>query len=305
MIERYKILIDTDPGYDDALAILFAGANSDKFDIIGITTVFGNSSLKNVNLNLVGLLNYFDLKIPYAFGSKSPLNGINAETDISKADLFNLSFSIGMPEALIAEDFLMKMIDESLEPIIIAAMGPLTNIAKLILKYPETIVNIDKIVIMGGALNMGNVTPVAEFNIFCDPEAAEIVFKAGIPIVMAGLEVTRLTALREKDLIEIENIGCKQKRLVELILKCSSKYGLNPKRGIPIHDVCTIMYLSNPEIFKTQKYNIGIETKGELTRGMTVVDRRLFSKQDKNVEMLTDINEDKFKELLIYSLKNI
>lgn len=305
MSNRYKILIDTDPGYDDALAILLASSNKEKLNVVGITTVFGNSTLKVVNNNLVELLNYYNINVPYAFGAEYPINGIKKGKKHSEADLFNLPFSICNPNELKAEHFLMNVLKKSEELITVVSLGPLTNIAKLINEYPEIINKIDKIVIMGGAINNGNITSVAEFNIFCDPEAAKIVFTSGIKIILASLEVTRRATLKEIDFIEIEKLGEKQKKIAEIIKKSSSKYGLSSKHGIPIHDVCTIMYLTNPEIFKTVKYNISIETKGELTRGMTVVDRRPFSKSVKNVEVITDINEEKFTKILIDALSNI
>ncbi|SHJ56475.1 non-specific riboncleoside hydrolase [Dethiosulfatibacter aminovorans DSM 17477] len=294
--EKIKILIDTDPGYDDAAAII-AAAFSSKLDLLGLTTVFGNTSLDIVNRNAASMIEYFNLDISYAFGEKEPLNGKNTATEVSEKDVF------GLPECETKEDkrgaveFLKDKLEGESGLVTLVTLGPLTNISKLLKTHPGCKKKIEKIIMMGGALNTGNITSAAEFNIYCDPEAAKDVFGSGIEIVMAGLDVTRETRLYGHDLEKLSGFGDKQRKLVEIIKDCSAKYSLKPEKGIPVHDVCTIMYLLEPEIFGTEKYNVDVETRGEITRGMTLADRRPFSNLEKNTTVLTKINIEKFKEV--------
>jgi inosine-uridine nucleoside N-ribohydrolase len=290
---RIRILIDTDPGYDDAAAII-AAAFSSNIDIIGLTTVFGNTSHDIVKKNTASMLDYFNIDIPYAFGEEEPLNKNNTATEISEKDVFNLPEPESREDIKGAIEFLKEKLEEAKGKVTLVTLGPLTNISKLFKQYPKCKTMIDRIVMMGGALNTGNITSAAEFNIYCDPEAAKEIFNSGMEIVMAGLDVTRETKLYEDDLEKISGFGEKQMKLVEIIKTCSSKYGLTPEKGIPVHDVCTIMYLLEPEIFESEKFNVDVEARGEITRGMTLADRRPFSTAVKNTTVLTKINIDKF-----------
>lgn len=293
--KKIKILIDTDPGYDDAAAII-AAAFSSKLDLLGITTVFGNTSLDIVNRNTASMIEYFNLDIPYAFGEKGPLKGKNSATEVSDKDVFGLPVCESKEDEKGAVEFLMDKLSGESGLVTLVTLGPLTNISKLLKEHPECKKKIERIVMMGGALNTGNITSAAEFNIYCDPEAAREVFGSGIDIVMAGLDVTRDTRLYGHDLEKLSGFGDKQSKLVEIIKNCSAKYSLTPEKGIPVHDVCTIMYLLEPEIFATEKYYVDVETRGEITRGMTLADRRPFSNLEKNTSVLTKINIEKFKK---------
>ncbi len=290
---KIKILIDTDPGYDDAAAIITA-AFSSNIDILGLTTVFGNTSHDIVKKNTASMIDYFNLDIPYAFGEKEPLNKNNIATEVSEKDVFNLPEHESREDVKGAVEFLKEKLEEERGKVTLVTLGPLTNISKLLKQYPKCKTMIDRIVMMGGALNTGNVTSAAEFNIYCDPEAAKEVFNSGVEIVMAGLDVTRETMLYGYDLEKISGFGEKQTKLVEIIKACSSKYGLTPEKGIPVHDVCTIIYLLEPEVFESEKFSVDVETKGEITRGMTLADRRPFSTAVKNTTVLTKININKF-----------
>lgn len=302
--EKIKILIDTDPGYDDAAAII-AAAFSSKLDILGLTTVFGNTSLDIVNKNTASMIEYFNLDISYAFGENEPLNKRNIATEVSEKDAFNLPEYESREDEKGAVEFLREKIEGERGTVTLVTLGPLTNISKLLKLYPGCKNKIDGIVMMGGALNTGNITSAAEFNIYCDPDAAKEVFNSGIEIVMAGLDVTRETRLYGDDLEKLSELGEKQRKLVEIIKGCSSKYGLTPDKGIPVHDVCTIMYLLEPGIFETEKFNVDVETKGEITRGMTLADRRPFSTAIMNTIVLTKINIEKFKELFFKEMAKI
>lgn len=293
-IGKIKILIDTDPGYDDAAAII-AAAFSSNIVILGLTTVFGNTSHDIVKKNTTSMIDYFNLDIPYAFGEKEPFNKNNIATEVSEKDVFNLPEHESREDVKGAVEFLKEKLEEEKGKVTLVTLGPLTNISKLLKQYPKCKTMIDRIVMMGGALNTGNVTSAAEFNIYCDPEAAKEVFNSGVEIVMVGLDVTRETKLYGYDLEKISGFGEKQTKLVEIIKTCSSKYGLTPEKGIPVHDVCTIMYLLEPEVFESEKFSVDVETKGEITRGMTLADRRPFSTAVKNTTVLTKININKFR----------
>lgn len=293
---RIRVLIDTDPGYDDAAAII-AAAFSSKIEILGLTTVFGNTTIDIVNRNISAMIEYFNLDIPYAFGENGPLNNNNLATEVSGKDIFNLPKYKSSEDKRSAVEFLKDKMESVDGKVVLVTLGPLTNISKLLKQYPQCNSKIDKIVMMGGALNTGNITPAAEFNIYCDPEAAKDIFESGIDIVMAGLDITRQARLYTDELNKIASFGNNQKKLVEIITSCSSKYGLTSSTGIPMHDVCTIMYLLEPEMFESEKFNICVETKGEYTRGMTLADRRPFSTSLKNTTVLMKINIVKFKEV--------
>ncbi len=190
-----------------------------------------------------------------------------------------------------------KILGKELE---IVAFGPLTNIAIAILKYPDIINYIKKIVIMGGSSTIGNVTPYAEFNIWTDPVAADIVFKSNIPLVMVGLNVTMNARLNSSEIEEISNLSSKYSNTIKILLnKVLDFYKSNGYDSVAVHDALTVAYLMDETILKCKKYYVTIETLGKLNYGRTVVDLdNSHRKKAKNVDVAIEVDSDKFKEML-------
>ncbi|MFV2797002.1 nucleoside hydrolase, partial [Escherichia coli] len=179
------------------------------------------------------------------------------------------------PQNCTAVELMAKTLRESAEPVTIVSTGPQTNVALLLNSHPELHSKIARIVIMGGAMGLGNWTPAAEFNIYVDPEAAEIVFQSGIPVVMAGLDVTHKAQIHVEDTERFRAIGNPVSTIVAELLDFFLEYHKDEKWGFvgaPLHDPCTIAWLLKPELFTTVERWVGVETQGKYTQGMTVVD---------------------------------
>lgn len=203
------IIIDCDPGHDDAIAILLALAHPGELDIRGITTVGGNQILDKITDNALKILSFVNADIPVAKGAAAPLLGklVTGEEAHGESGMDGpaLPASKFKPVEQGAVEFMLEIIRASEEKITLVPTAPLTNIALLIMAYPEVKERIEKISLMGGGLAYGNVTRTAEFNIYVDPEAARIVFESGIPIVMSGLDVTDKAAIFEEEIQEPED----------------------------------------------------------------------------------------------------
>jgi len=194
-----------------------------------------------------------------------------------------------------------KVLRESPEPVTLVATGPQTNVALLLNSHPELHAKIARIVIMGGAMGLGNWTPAAEFNIYVDPEAAEIVFQSGIPVVMAGLDVTHRAQIMADDIERFRAINNPVARTVAELLDFFMEYHKTEKwgfQGAPLHDPCTIAWLLKPEIFTTARRWVGVETQGKYTQGMTVVDYFMLSGNEPNTDIMLDIDRQAFVDLL-------
>ncbi|MBW8183517.1 pyrimidine-specific ribonucleoside hydrolase RihA [Shewanella nanhaiensis] len=304
------IILDCDPGHDDAIAIILA-LSSNAFSPLAVTTSAGNQTPdKTLNnaLRILTLLGRSD--IPVAGGAVKPLareliiaDNVHGETGLDGPVLPDPSFA---PQAMTAVELMALKIKESPAPVTLVPTGPLTNIALLLATHPELHSNIEQIVLMGGAAGVGNWTPAAEFNIFVDPEAADMVFKAGIPITMCGLDVTHQAQVMDEDIARIRAIENPIAQCVADLLDFFILYHRDPKwgfTGAPLHDPCTIAWLLQPELFTAQQAWVGIETKGEHTQGMTVVDRYGLTGNQPNTNVLFDIDRAGFIDLLAQSLE--
>lgn len=299
-----NIIIDCDPGFDDIIALLMAIANKDKFNILGITTVGGNKKLDEVTQNTLKLLAFVNEDIPVAAGEALPLSKdkytIRAghghrmiEDPVLPNSKFNLISTNGVR-------FMYEKIMGSPEKVTIIPIGPLTNIALLLKIYPDVKKNIEAICLMGGGVYRGNRTPVAEFNIYSDPEAAKMVFNSGLNIIMAGLDVTENAIIFKEELEEL----CSKGKVSKYVQQLLTNYIVDDI-GCRLHDPCTIAYLLQPEIFHGQRYNVDVETKGELTKGMTVVDVRETSTKPANAYVLLNVKRLEFAQLVINSLEKL
>lgn len=296
-------IFDTDPGVDDAFALSFLH-ESEVFDVKMVSSVAGNVKLTNTTRNLRGLLKAMDWDAPIYKGLDKPLFGpqVLAEefhgVDGLSGYLFDDSDLADLSEKPAIDA--MAEILRSNDQVLIIAVGPLTNVGALILAYPDLKEKISEITIMGGAIGTGNTTPVAEFNIYADPEAAKIVFESGIKINMAGLNVTSKTyynlAMHEKFKNSDKKIN---KILANIMDRRIAKTGAEEKYTTYMHDTVAVMYHTNPEIFKSQMVHMDVETRGEFTRGMTVADMRQASSLCKNINFVTDIDTKKFEEVFM------
>ena len=305
-MNKTPTIFDTDPGIDDAFALSFLH-KSDVFDVKMLSSVAGNVKLAYTTRNLQGLAYAMDWQVPIYKGLDKAIlgkqilaeefhgvNGLLGYTfnDKELADLKNQSAIKAME----------KVLEENKKTLIIA-VGPLTNIASLILSGPDLKEKISEITIMGGAVGMGNVTSNAEFNIFADPEAASIVFKSGIKINMLGLNVTTKTSYNLDMHEKFKKSDKKINKILSDIMDIRIKQaGSEENYTTYMHDTLAVMYHTNPEIFKSQMLHMDVETKGEFTRGMTVADLRINSTASKNINFVSDIDKEKFKEIFIKTL---
>lgn len=303
------IIIDCDPGHDDAIAILLALAHPEELEIRGITTVGGNQILDKITDNALKVLSFVNADIPVAKGAKGPLFGklVTGEEAHGESGMDGpvLPASKFKPVDQGAVEFMLEIIRASEEKITLVPMAPLTNIALLITAYPEVKDKIKEISLMGGGLAYGNVTSTAEFNIFVDPEAARIVYESGIPIVMSGLDVTDKAAIFEEEILELKQKGPVSVMVGEL-LDFYSIYGKKMGYvGNALHDPCAIAWLLHPELFQSEHLYVTVETEGKLTRGMTVADRRKKPDRQPNVQVLTGVDREAFMKLLFDSLERL
>lgn len=300
---KIPIIIDCDPGWDDTIAIIMALSNN-KLDVKAITCVAGNISVYKTTENAKKILKLMDSNILLASGAEGPLEyKLKTIEDIHGEDgmyglLDNVNYDVDKRKA---HELIKDLLMESSEKITIVATGALTNIALLIKYYPSVINKIDKICMMGGGITRGNITPYAEFNFYTDPHAAKIVFESGIPIVMCGLEASYKAVCKKEDVTEIEKINNKKSELVSKILKEAGKVKRSniPEGDSPLYDPVPIAYLIDPNLFKTEKYYIEIETEGE-RRGQTKV---IDNAKTYNAEVVTNANRQEIIKLLIKCLK--
>ncbi|WP_217517292.1 pyrimidine-specific ribonucleoside hydrolase RihA [Vibrio metschnikovii] len=303
------IILDCDPGHDDAIALILACA-SPSLAIKAVTTSAGNQTPEktlNNALRILTLLGRSD--IPVAGGALKPLmreliiaDNVHGETGLDGPTLPDPSFA---PQTEHAVELMANILRQSEQPVTLVPTGPLTNIALLLATHRELIPKIQEIVLMGGGAETGNWSPAAEFNIYVDPEAAKLVFQSGIPITMCGLDVTHRAQIMDEDIERIRKIDNPIAGVVAELLDFFMIYHRDPKWGLegaPLHDPCTIAWLLAPELFKAQTCWVGIETQGEYTQGMTVVDRYQLTNQPANATVLFDVDRQGFVDLLVERL---
>ncbi|TIQ56081.1 MAG: nucleoside hydrolase [Mesorhizobium sp.] len=305
-----KIIIDTDPGQDDAVAILLA-LGSAELEIVGMTAVAGNVPLRLTEKNarkICELAGRSDIKV-YA-GAIRPLarelvtaEEVHGETGLNGPQLPEPTMKL---QDQYAVDFIVEtLMKEESGTITLCALGPLTNIALALIREPKIAPRIKEIVLMGGGFfEGGNVTPTAEFNIYVDPHAADVVLKSGIPIVMMPLDVTHkalTTAKRTQAFRKLgTRVGTATTEMLEFFERFDEeKYGTD---GGPLHDPCVIAYLLKPELFRGRNCNVTVETASELTMGMTVIDWWGVTKRPNNAMVMRDIDHDAFFALLLERL---
>jgi inosine-uridine nucleoside N-ribohydrolase len=302
---RTPVILDCDPGHDDALAITLALARPE-LDVLGITTIGGNSTLANTTRNALRVLALLDRPdIPVAAGPDQPLvrpletaPQVHGASGLDGADLPE-PVSAPRPEG--ALEFLRATLAAAREPVTLVPVGPLTNIALLLRTYPAVARKIAAISLMGGSMRAGNWTPAAEFNIWVDPEAARIVFRSGLPITMHGLDVTHkaLMGLHEAD--RLAALGTRPGRVFADLLRFFTRFHLEKygSADTPIHDAVAVAHVALPGIVTTRPYHVDVAVDDDITRGRTVVDDRGQPGEPPNVDVALDIDRAAFADLVI------
>ncbi len=302
-----KIIIDTDPGQDDAVAILLALASPEEIEVLGITAVAGNVPLALTQKNARIVCEVAGRpEIAIYAGCAQPLardlvtaEHVHGKTGLDGPVLDDPKMELADGHAV---DFIVETVHAHPEgTVTICPLGPLTNVATALKRDSSIAAKVQEIVLMGGAyFEVGNITPAAEFNIFVDPEAAEIVFKSGVPITVMPLDVTHKALVTKPRNDAFRALGTTPGRVVaewtdffERFDK--EKYG---SAGAPLHDPCVIAYLIRPELFSGRHINVEIETRGELTQGMTVADWWRVTDRSPNAMFMGDLDAEGFFSLL-------
>ena len=304
-MNKRPIIIDTDPGIDDAVAIAVA-LNSEKLDVKLITTVAGNVDVEKTTNNALKILKFFNKSIPVAKGCSRHIlkTAVSASNVHGESGMDGYNFEEGDKKNLLpinAVEALRKTIMSSKEKITLVAIGPLTNIALLFIEYPEVKATIQEIAMMGGTTGRGNFTPMGEFNAASDPEATRVVFESGLPITMLGLDVGWKALVYPDDSKEIKGYN----RTGEMIYSLFQHYrshGL--ANGLKMYDSCAMAYLLCPEMYTFQDTYVAVDTNPGLTYGMTVTDLKGYMKMAPNVKVALDINGDLFRKWLKDAIKD-
>jgi inosine-uridine nucleoside N-ribohydrolase len=298
------ILIDCDPGHDDAIALLLALA-SPEVKLLGVTTVAGNQTVAKTTANALRVLELVGRSdVPVARGAPRPLVRepfvaayVHGETGLDGPDL---PPARGAAVTQAADDFLAERILASEGRVTLVPTGPLTNVALLLARHPEAAERLERIVLMGGAIAEGNVTPAAEFNIWADPEAAHRVFESGLDLTMVGLDVTHKALVAQSHKEELRRAG-RIGRVVAELLDFYDRfhrevYGFD---GSPIHDAVAVAHVLRPGLVETAERHVAIETQSELCRGRTVVDVWRRTRNEPNAHVAVGIDSTRFVDLLL------
>jgi purine nucleosidase len=310
---RREIIIDCDPGHDDALAILLALASAEELEVLAITTVAGNVPLALTAANartVVELAGRRDL--PVHAGCARPLvrelvtaEYVHGRTGLDGAELPAPTVPLAETHAV---DALIELV-RARPPgsVTLCTLGPLTNLALALLKAPDLAPRLGELVLMSGAIGEGNITPAAEFNVYVDPHAAELVFEAGIPLTMCGLDVTHQALVTPARLAAIRALGTPLAAVVGDLLEFYGIYDQTRRGrpGPPLHDPCPIAWLLRPELFSGRACHVAIETRGEHTLGRTVVDWSGRLEVPANALVIDRIDADGFFALLTERLARL
>jgi inosine-uridine nucleoside N-ribohydrolase len=298
------ILLDCDPGHDDALALLLALA-SPEVELLGVTTVHGNATLANTTANALKILELAGRgDVAVAAGADRPLTReprtaahVHGATGLDGPDLPPPS---GAPVAAHAVDFLAERLAASERPVTLIPTGPLTNVALLLARHPEAAARLERIVLMGGAIAEGNITPAAEFNIWVDPEAAARVFAGGLDITMVGLDVTHralMTPAHAEQLRASGRVGTVVAELFAFYHQFHSRVYDLP--GSPVHDALAVAHVLRADLLRTAHCNVEIDCASELCRGRTVADIWNVTDRPTNARVATEVDAPAFLDLLV------
>ncbi len=305
-MKKIPVILEGDPGHDDAMAWVLANA-SPELDIRMVASSCGKQTIEKTTYNARRVCTLIGLDVPMAKGRPRPLlaepmaaASVHGESGLDGAELPEPAYPM---EEMDSVALMAKIIGESSEPITIVPTGPLTNIAALLMAHPELKERIARISMMGGGVQYGNWSPAAEFNILVDPEAADVVFRSGIPITMAGLDVTEKALIFPEDFERIRALGNPVALVVaqwlEFFYEFHREIGYE---GAPVHDAVAVAALVRPELMESRDLYVQIETKGDFCRGATVADFNNRLGKAPNAKVLMGIDRQGFVDLLVEAI---
>lgn len=307
-MQKEKIILDCDPGHDDAVAIMLAAINP-KIELLGITVVAGNQKLEKTVNNALKVCNHLNLNVPVYSGMSRPMireqliaDDIHGETGLDGPKFEELKIKAENKHAV---NFIIDTLMNSDEKITLVPTGPLTNIGMAIRFEPKIIEKINRIVLMGGSYQLGNMTPAAEFNILADPDAAHIVFSSGVKLVMMGLDLTRQASATKEVVEKIKSLNNKASKLFVDLMEffAASQKNVFGWTAPPVHDPTTIAYIIDPKCIEVKPMFCEIELWSERSYGRTLCDYFGILKKKPNVDVAVKLDFDRFWNLVYENLK--
>ena len=307
-MQKEKIILDCDPGHDDAVAIMLAAINP-KIELLGITVVAGNQKLEKTVNNALKVCNHLNLNVPVYSGMSRPMireqliaDDIHGETGLDGPKFEELKIKAEDKHAV---NFIIDTLMNSDEKVTLVPTGPLTNIGMAIRFEPKIIEKINRIVLMGGSYQLGNMTPAAEFNILADPDAAHIVFSSGVKLVMMGLDLTRQASATKEVVEKIKSLNNKASKLFVDLMEffAASQKNVFGWTAPPVHDPTTIAYIIDPECIEVKPMFCEIELWSERSYGRTLCDYFGILKKKPNVDVAVKLDFDRFWNLVYENLK--
>jgi pyrimidine-specific ribonucleoside hydrolase len=301
------VILDVDPGHDDAVAIMLACGAPD-LDLLAVTTVAGNVPLEKTTRNALRVLSLIGHPdVPVAAGASSPLyrplhtaGNIHGESGLDGPEIPDPSFE---PDERGAVKLIADTLRTAPEPVTLVPVGPLTNVALFLQEHPELKERVARISLMGGSIGLGNTTPAAEFNVYVDPEAAREVFESGLPITMSGLDVTHLARAGSSERERLRSLGRHGGVVAELLEFFAATYErIYGFDAPPLHDAVAVSAVLQPALLKTRQMRVDVECESELTRGETVCDFYGVTGKPSNAEVGVGLDREGFFELLYRSL---
>ena len=306
--KKTKIILDCDPGHDDAVAIILAGLSS-KIDLLGITVAAGNQTIEKTSMNALNVARFIGLDVPIAIGCQDPMvvprvicSEVHGESGLDGYTFPNYPKDFDKRHAC---QFIIDTVMNN-DDVTVVTCGPMTNLAIAMKLEPNIIKRIKQVVLMGGSTDNGNTSPAAEFNIMCDAEAAHVVFTSGIPIKMIGLNVTRKVLVKQEVIDRISTINNK---VSDMFVKLMKVFNENQRRtfGIeaaPLHDPITVVSLIDEDVVKFEKMNVEIDINHGSSYGRTNCDVFDYLHKVKNVDVAMDIDIDKYWDIIYNAIKS-
>ena len=305
-----RIVLDCDPGHDDAIALMLALA-SPEVELLGVTTVSGNQTVEKTTANAIRVLDHLGrADVPVAAGAPRPLVRerfvaayVHGESGLDGADLPPAE---RQPEPEHAIEWMAKTLAAAAEPVTLVPAGPLTNIALFLARYPELCAKVERVVLMGGSIGLGNVTPAAEFNVWADPEAAQRVFSSGLDVTMVGLDVTHAALMTPAHVERLAAAG----RAGALVARFYTHYLDFHRReygweGTPVHDAVAVGHVVDGSLLRTVHRGVMVDTGTEPSRGRTYVDRWGRAGWPPNCHVAVEIDSERFLELLVERISRL
>lgn len=305
-----RVILDCDPGHDDAIALLLALGSPAEVELVGVTTVAGNQTLERTTANAIRVLDHVGrADVPVAAGAPRPLvrapelaTSVHGETGLDGPELPPPSRE---PVAEHAIDWIAGVLGASQAPVTVVATGPLTNVALFLARYPELEHRLERIVLMGGAIGEGNVTPAAESNMWWDPEAAARVFQSPVEKVMVGLDVTYRALMRDEHAERLAATGRAGRLVADLYGFYSRSHRRRGREGAPVHDACAMAYVIDATLLQTVECGVRVDTGSELSRGRTNVDRYGHMGWEPGCQVALEIDAERFLELLVERISRL